>query len=78
MPPPTSQDLALACLHRALDEEAFEHPWNVNILFQVTHLANPGPVHMPPIGGHKGTQLAQLAMQLEGNIDLNFSTMLIL
>ena len=38
MPPPTSQDLALACLHRALDEEAFEHPWNVNILFQVTHL----------------------------------------
>ena len=28
--------------------------------------------YMPLIGGHKGTQLAQSAMQLEGNIDLNF------
>ena len=37
MPLSTPQDLALAHLHRALDEGAFEHPWNVNTLFQVTH-----------------------------------------
>jgi hypothetical protein len=77
MPPLTPQDLALAQLHRALDEgtfECFKHPlaWNANL--PLPNQATPGPLAnlglvqgaTPPIGGHRGAQQVQAAMQPEG------------
>ena len=75
MPTPTPQDLALALLRRDLDGEAFEHPWNANILFT----RHPWPIWALckalclPLGGMDVPNWPKQPRNLKVNIGLNLS-----